>query len=163
VGEAIVDYTPDASWSFALDAEYGAQDLVGSSNAPTTAAYTLGNGSTVSSASFKGFALYGRYQAASDWAFALRLEELADDYGILGIYGFTDPGSEYVTKGPYDVEAREITLTIEHNFSSNLLFRLEGRGDMAYTGGSAFASGAGPFAGGDSTQWTGTAGAVFSY
>ena len=162
VGEAIVDYTPDASWSFALDAEYGAQDLVGSSNAPTTVAPTLGNGTSISSATFKGFALYGRYQAASDWAFALRLEELSDDYGILGIYGVATPS--YSGKGPYDNEAREITLTIEHNLSSNLLFRLEGRGDMAYTGGSAYGSGAdGPFADGDSTQWTGTAGAVFSY
>ena len=168
VGEAIISYVPNSSWSFALDAEYGGQDLVGS-NAPLSSPATLGNGSTVSSASFWGVDLYGRYQIQSDWAVALRLEEVEDTYGIFGIYGINN-FALYPSNGPYDLEAREATLTVEHNFTTNLLVRLEGRMDMAYTGGSQLSSTAntsngltGPFAGASGSQFTTTLGAVFSY
>jgi hypothetical protein len=69
------------------------------------------------------------------------------------------------------VTADDITLTVEHNFSTNLLLRLEGRMDMAMSGGTGYApltatstvTVPGTFAGGNGTQATGTASMVMSF
>ncbi|SRR5665213_2917318 len=103
VGELIVKFMPDSMWSFGVDAQYGMTDFP--------------SGSTPSSASYWGLALYGRDQISSDWAAALRLEDLSDS-GELGFGTTTVAGSLY-----------EGTLTVEHDFTANLLGRLEGRFD----------------------------------
>jgi hypothetical protein len=160
VGELIASYAATDKLSFALDAEYGAQDL------PVSQVVFTGDGSastTITSKSFWGIALYGRYQIASDWAAALRLEEVKDSYAYLGIYGVT------ATLGTgYDTEAREGTLTVEHNFTPNLLMRVEGRLDMVYSGGTQFAPSttvpSGPFGSdGSGSEFTSSASMVFSY
>jgi len=94
---------PDSMWSFGVDAQ------LGMTNFPS--------GSTPSSASYWGLALYGRDQISSDWAAALRLEDVTDS-GELGFGTSTVAGSLY-----------EGTLTVEHDFTANLLGRLEGRFD----------------------------------
>ncbi len=164
VGEAIVSFVPNSTWSFALDAEYGS---LSTGNAGTAAnAVTLNDGTTTAtSLTFWGVDLYGRYQVASDWALALRLEMLEDtDDSVLGLSPIVPTSG----KPANDVSAKEATLTVEHNFSSNLLMRLEGRMDMAASGSTQYDSATavnavGPFAGGGGTQVTGTASAVFSF
>lgn len=153
VGELIASLAATDKLTMALDVEYGAQDLTGPVTLPTK---------TINSVDFWGVALYGRYQVASDWALALRLEEYMDNYDAWGPYGITS------TLGTaYDVEAREGTLTVEHNFTPNTLMRLEGRMDMAYSGGTQYSSTTtvkGPFGpNGDGTQFTGSASMVFSF
>ncbi len=166
VGEAIITVVPGGgAWSFALDAEAGSTSL----GAVTV---TANDGTTkISSLPFWGAALYGRYQISSDWAAALRLEQVVDTDGYgLGLYGLI-PQTPTTGKGSNDVTADEVTLTIEHNLSSNLLFRLEGRMDMASSGGTQYApitpsstiTVPGTFAGGSGTQTTGTASAVMSF
>ena len=141
--EGIFVFKPDATWSFALDAQYGANDT--------------GVATPLASLSYWGVALYGRYQVASDWAVALRLEDMNDSDNSLGLYGNADGLSNakaYV--------ANEGTLTVEHNFTANLLGRLEGRLDMASFNGAADK----PFPGAttpSSSQFTTTASAVFSF
>jgi len=103
VGELIVKFMPDSMWSFGVDAQYGMTNFA--------------SGSTPSSASYWGLALYGRDQISSDWAAALRLEDVTDS-GELGFGTSTVAGSLY-----------EGTLTVEHDFTANLLGRLEGRFD----------------------------------
>src|SRR5665213_1925038 len=100
IGEAIIKFLPDSMWSFGLDAQYG------TTSAPVG-----------SSPSYWGLALYGRDQISSDWAAALRVEDLTDS-GELGFGSTTVAGSLY-----------EGTLTVEHDFTANLLGRLEGRFD----------------------------------
>lgn len=153
VGELIASYAATDKLSFALDLEYGAQDLDAPVTLPTK---------TINSYDFMGFALYARYQIAGDWAAALRLEDLEDSYDVLGLYGV---GGTLGTA--YDVEAREATLTVEHNFTPNMLMRVEGRLDMALSGGTQYSSTTavvGPFGtNGDGSQFTGSASMVFSY
>ena len=153
VGEAIVNFTATDKLSFALDFNYDGFDNVAS-------------GATTVNATAWGAALYARYQIESDWAVALRLEEVKDAYNMLGLY-FNNGAATTIPMGTAtDMEAREATLTVEHNFSSNMLLRLEGRMDMAYSGGTQYSSSTtpvGPFAGGSGTQTTGTASMVFSF
>jgi len=139
VGEAIVVYKPTSLWSFALDGQYGT--------------YGVSSGT---SPSYFGIALYGKYQIQSDWDAVLRLEYINDaDDDAIGLYGNTDaPGNAFT--------GDEATLTIEHDFTTNLIARLEGRLDMASYDGSAadvFATGGTP----SSSQFTGTASMAFTF
>jgi len=138
VGEAIVTWAATDKFSLALDAEYGGQDAA-------------------TNMTFWGVALYGRYQIESDWAAALRLEVLDDSQNLMTLYGAAPVGPAT------DVEGRELTLTLEHNFAPNMLARLEGRYDYALSGGTAYAAGTGPFAGGDKDQVTATASMALSF
>jgi hypothetical protein len=164
VGEAIISFVPNSTLSFALDAEYGSTNT-------GAVTFTARDGTTkYSAAPFWGAALYGRYQIASDWAAALRLEQVVDTYGYaLALYGLTPQFNPGTGKGTNDVTADEVTLTVEHNLSSNLLFRAEGRLDMATSGGTAYGAtsatlGVGStFAGASNSQLTGTASAVMSF
>jgi hypothetical protein len=143
-GEGIFIFKPDSMWSFALDAQYGMTSLP--------------SGSTPSSTSYWGLALYGRDQIASDWALALRLEDVTDS-GEIG-YGFYN-GSTWVSGSLY-----EGTLTVEHNFTNNMLCRVEGRYDTNSlpTGVGTASAAASIYAGGLSTsQVTATASVVLSY
>ncbi len=148
VGEAIISYTASNDLSLALDGEYGGIDPVAADGL-----------ASLSSETFWGAALYGKYQLASDWALALRLEELESSNDWLYNSG---KGA-----GPY-LETREVTLTVSHNVTTNLLCRLEGRYDMGYTGGTrndptATPALPGPYADAQGSQLTGTASAVFSF
>lgn len=146
VGELIVSWAATDKFSLALDVEAGGQGL--------------GSGSTPSTATFWGVDLYARYQIETDWAAALRLEEVKDDYGVLGLYAAAPMGSAT------DIEGRDITLTLEHNFTPNLLMRVEGRYDYALSGGTEYSkttTPAGPFAGGSGNQFTTTGSVVFSF
>ncbi|GEM_PF-1008088 len=153
VGELIVSLAATDKLSLALDAEYFGQDQ----DVPIAPA------TTNKSLTGWGVDLYGRYQIESDWAAALRLEEVYDDNGYIGIGGTPAVPGPGVLSG----EVRDMTLTIEHNFTPNLLARLEGRIDMEVIGGTQTSSTAapfGPYAGnGSGTQTTGTASAVFSF
>jgi hypothetical protein len=103
--------------------------------------------------------LYGRDQVASDWAVAVRLEDVMDS-GELG-YGFLTSATAY-TAG----SLMEGTLTVEHNFTANLLGRLEGRYDTNSlpTGVGTATAAVSIYGGGASTsQATGTASMVFSF
>jgi hypothetical protein len=106
VGEAIIGYTPNSSWSFALDAEAGGADGIGT-------------------ADFWGADLYAKYALSSDYSVALRLEEAYDDGGTLGLYG-----SAFAK-----TEGREATLTITHNLTAAFTVSLEGRYDYALVNG----------------------------
>jgi hypothetical protein len=148
VAELVASTNVSDKLSLALDAEYGGVS-------PSAEQLTT--------ASFWGAALYGKYQISSDWSLALRLEELESSDSWLGIYGQQSAS----TSNPY-VEGREATLTISHNLNSNLLFRLEGRYDYALTGGTADDPTAtpavpGPFAAGQGSQFTGSGSIVFNY
>ena len=153
VGELIVSLAATDKLSFALDAEYFGQDT----DVPVPPATTGGK------LTGWGVDLYGRYQIASDWAMALRLEELYDDNGYVGIGGGPAiPPATGIASG----EVRDVTLTVEHNFTPNLLARLEGRMDMSVYGGTQTSSTTapfGPYAGLSGTQTTATASAVFSF
>ncbi len=107
VGEAIVTYKPSA-WNFALDAQ------MGTATAPSGA----------KSPSYVGIALYGKYQIQSDWSAALRLEYVDDSYNTYGFMANPElPGKAFT--------GDEGTLTIEHDFTPNLISRAEARLDMA--------------------------------
>ena len=139
-GEGIFIFKPDSMWSFGLDAQMGTTSF------PTSA--------TPASVSYVGAALYGRDQVASDWAVAVRLEDLMDS----GLLGF---GNSKVTGS-----AMEGTLTVEHNFTTNLLARVEGRYDTnsVPTGVGTATAASSIYALGTSTsQTTGTASMVFSF
>jgi hypothetical protein len=98
-----------------------------------------------------GLALYARYQIEKDWAVSLRGEELFDEQGSLALYGVA----------LNNTEAREATLTVEHQFAPHVMGRLEGRFDFGAVGGTPFS--VGPFAGGqDASQLTTTAAMIFS-
>jgi hypothetical protein len=122
VGEGIIVYKPSA-WSFALDGQFG----------------SVGVPAGASSPSYFGIALYGKYQIQSDWDVALRLDYLNDSNnnainafggGAGNLYGNTSLAGKGFT-------GDEVTLTIEHDFTPNLIGRLEGRVDMASYNGSA--------------------------
>ncbi|HJT25248.1 MAG TPA: outer membrane beta-barrel protein, partial [bacterium] len=151
VGEIILRYNASDKLSFVVDAGYVGQVIPG---AKTDALFNRGKDAWFTT-------LYGRYRFESDWAVALRLEDVDEDQDLLGFYsGINSLGTAT------DVEAREATLTIEHNFSPNLLVRLEPRLDIALSGGSSYSSSTapqGPFAGGNGTQFTTTASAVVSF
>jgi len=140
VGEGILAWNASDKFSLVLDGEGGGQDI-----------------GTTGSSTFWGAALYGRYQMQNDLAATLRLEVLKDSQDLMAIYGATPVGPAT------DVEGREVTLTIERNFTPNLLGRLEGRYDYALSGGTIYAAGTGPFAGGSADQLTGTASAIMSF
>ncbi len=149
-GEAIITYKPSA-WNFALDAQYGTN--------------TIASGVTGPAPSLFGVALYGHYQIQSDWAAALRLEYLSDpknDYTAPGgtvLYDNSLPAGD-------SFSATEVTLTIEHDFTTNLIARAEGRIDIANSGSSAtdasdvFATGTST---GSSSNVTGTASMAFTF
>jgi hypothetical protein len=153
--EGIITWKPTSDWSFALDGVYGAQDTDKAGVTLTSADTTLTK--TVNSLPFWMVDLYARYQIQSDWALALRLEEAKDTYNLLGIYGAT------AAPNALDIEAREATLTVEHNFTANTLMRLEGRYDDALSGGSELKDKTGPFAAGSPSEVTALASAVFIY
>ena len=76
VGELIATYMPTSDWTFALDAEYGGQDLGATiNNFPINGGASSAN---VNSFDIWGAALYAKYQIASDWSAALRVEELKE-------------------------------------------------------------------------------------
>jgi hypothetical protein len=142
VGEGIVTFTASDKLTLAADWELGIHEM------------------GAVSGTFWGLAVYGRYQIESDWATALRLEEVKDNNNVLGLYGAIPIGSAT------DVEAREMTLTVEHNFTPNLIARLEGRYDMALSGGAQYSKTTappGPFQGGSGDQLTGTGSLVFGF
>jgi hypothetical protein len=146
VFEGIVNWAATSAFSLAMDFEYGSQGL--------------GSDSTPSLATFWGMALYGRYQFEDGWALALRLEEVMDDEGMLGLYGAIPAASAT------DVEGREATLTIEKALTLNTLLRLEMRCDGALSGGAGYSTTTiptGPFAGGNGNQFTTTGSMVFSF
>lgn len=144
VGEGIFTFKPDSMWSFALDAQYG------STSFPSPA--------TPSSTSYWGLALYGRDQISSDYAVAVRLEDVSDN----GELGF----GQYINGAWVAGSLQEGTLTIEHNFTANLLCRVEGRYDTNSlpTGVGTASAAASIYAGGlANSQVTGTASLVMSY
>jgi hypothetical protein len=139
--EGIAVFEATDKFSLALDAEYGGHKNPSSPG-------------TVSD--FWGLALYGRYQFEEGWAVAARLEEFKDNQNTFELYGAASIG---------DIESREVTLTLEHAFTPNLLARLEGRYDCVLSGGQPYDDGLGngAFANGTSKdQVTATAGVVFS-
>jgi hypothetical protein len=127
VGEAIFGYNPTSDWSFALDTEAGGENGIGT-------------------ADFWGADLYAKFALSSDYSAALRLEELSDNGGTLGIYGL----------GGTKVEGREATLTLTHNLTAAFTVSLEGRYDYAVVGGVVPGPHAGPFAAGSADQLTTT-------
>lgn len=147
--EEITNWAVTSEFSVAMDFEYGSQGL--------------GAGSTPGFATFWGLDLYGRYQLQDGWALALRLEEVMDDEDMLGLYGALpmEPAK--------DVECREATFTIEKALTPNTLLRVEARYDGALSGGNGYSSTpvnmapVGPFAGGNSAQFTTTGSLVFSF
>jgi len=150
--EGIFMFKPDSMWSFALDAQYGM------SSTPS--------GTSPSSTSYWGLALYGRDQVSSDYAIAVRLEYV-DDSGELGvgqITSGTSPTSYTITPG----SLMEGTLTIEHNLSANMLVRLEGRYDTnsepTFASGSTSTTAQPLYALGNSTsEFTLTLGTMLSF
>ena len=144
--EGIANWAATSVFSFAMDFEYGSQGL--------------GANSTPGLATFWGVALYGRCQLEDGWALALRLEEVMDDEGMLGLYGAVPAAPAK------DVEGREVTLTIEKALTANTLLRLEMRSDGALSGGAGYSTTTtptGPFAGGNGGQFTTTGSMVFSF
>ncbi len=138
VGELIVSLAASDKFSLALDAEY----------------FSQAQGAAVTALTGWGVDLYGRYQIESDWALALRLEEIKDS-GYVGVGNTTTQG-----------EIRTATLTVEHNFTPNLLARVEGRMDMQLYNGVQLTPTTTPwgwFAGNDGTQSTASASMVFSF
>jgi hypothetical protein len=145
--EGIFVFKPDSMWSFALDAEYGMTSFP--SPVPTGAP---------SSTSFWGVALYGRDQITSDYAVALRLEDVSDS----GELGF----GQYINGSWVSGSLMEGTLTVEHNLSANMLVRLEGRYDTnSLPTGSGTTTAAAPlYALGTSTsEFTLTLGTMLSF
>jgi Putative beta-barrel porin-2, OmpL-like. bbp2 len=140
VGEAIIDFNAASDLSFALDAEYGAQDAGGT--------FTGVGGHTYNSADFWGADLYAKYAISSSWSAALRLEELKDIQGVLGIYTTLPAGSTD--------EGREATLTLTDAITPIWSISAEGRYDYAVVSGAVPGPGAGPFAAGSADQVTAT-------
>ena len=160
VGEAIISYKASDDFSLALDGEYGGIDPVNGEVAPSANPLLIPP-IPLKTESFWGAALYGKYQIATDWNVALRLEELESNDNWLYKGGIPTVGGS-----PY-VEIREATLTLSDQVTKNLLFRVEGRYDMGYTGGTmddpSGTPAMGPYAGGSGGQLTGTGSAVFSF
>jgi len=131
IGEAIIGFTPNSTWSFALDAEAGGAD------------------GTTNGAAFWGADLYAKLAVSSDYSVALRLEELSDTDDSLGVYNVPNFASS-------KLEGREATLTITHNLTAAFTVSLEGRYDYAVYNGTVPAAGAGPFTAGSADQLTTT-------
>lgn len=146
--EGNVLYKASAEWNFALDVQFGTN--------------TQPTGSTVSQSLF-GAALYGKYQMQSDWSLAGRLEYVNDGQNnyipTAKLYG-----NGAATGSGNGFSAMEATLTLEHDFTTNLIGRLEGRGDFASAaaGGNAsnvFATSTTP----SSSNLTGTASLAMTF
>ncbi len=158
VGEAIVMFKATDKLSFALQADYVGQDVTGASTRDVW-------GSGVDA---WGMALYGRYQFEKDWALALRIENLEDSENMFGLFGnnFMLPGNSLAVAPAKDVEAQELTVTIEHNLMPNLVFKVEGRADEALSGNQEVPLTKGPFIPGSvndqGDEFTCTASAVYS-
>jgi len=102
-------------------------------------------------------ALYGRYQMEEDWSVAFRLEELIDLQAATGLYGPFTP-----TPVPAStMEGRAGTVTLERKLTKNLRTRLEGRVDWAVGDGADYT--VGPFAGGETMQFTATWSAALGF
>jgi len=128
VGEAIIGFNAASDLTFALDAEAGGENGIGT-------------------ADFWGADLYAKLALSSDYSAALRLEEVSDNGGTLGIYG--------LGIGQKD-EGRDATLTITHNLTSAFTVSLEGRYDYAVVNGVVPGPHAGPFTAGSADQLTTT-------
>lgn len=151
VGEIVIRFNATDKLSFAVDAGYVGQIIPG---AKTDAIFNQGKDAWFTT-------VYGRYKFENDWAVALRVDDVDEDQDLLGLYGGI--GSLGTAT---DVEAFETTLTLEHQFTPNLLMRLEPRLDMASSGGSFYSNSTsprGPFAGGNGSQFTTTVSAVVSF
>lgn len=132
VGELIVSYAAASDLSLALDAEYGGLD------AGTTFSYVAPNATspqTLSSATFWGVDLYGKWQASSDTFLAARLEYVSDPLNVLNIFG---NGNGF---GEDEVTAGEGTLTLTKAFTPAWTVSLEDEyvfeGDDVTTGTAA--------------------------
>ncbi len=128
VGEAIIGFNAASDLTFALDAEAGGENGIGT-------------------ADFWGADLYAKLALSSDYSAALRLEEVSDNGGTLGIYG--------LGIGQKD-EGRDATLTITHNLTSAFTVSLEGRYDYAVVNGVVPGPHAGPFTAHSADQLTTT-------
>jgi hypothetical protein len=155
VGEFIASYAPTSDWTFVLDAEYGAQDLgFGEEWNLTPTSPNI----TVNSLDFWGAALYAKYAISSDWSAALRVEELKDVEGQLGIYGMFAPGPGWTD------EAREATLTVTHAVTPAWTITAEGRYDYEPTFlGTTPSNTGGTFAGASNDQLTATLSTAFVF
>ena len=132
VGEAIIGFNAASDLTFALDAEAGGENGIGT-------------------ADFWGADLYAKYAMSSDYSVALRLEELSDNGDTLGVYGVSGIAGK--------VEGREATLTLTHNLTSAFTVSLEGRYDYALANGTVPAGTAanpGPFTAHSADQLTTT-------
>jgi hypothetical protein len=101
-------------------------------------------------------ALYGRYEVQKDWLVAFRLEEFIDVQATTLLYGPFLPAPI-----PASMEGRAGTVTLEHKLTKNLRTRLEGRFDWALGDGVDYT--VGPFAGGQSMQFTATWSAALGF
>jgi len=117
VGELIVDFNVASDVSLALDAEYGMSDLGFKETEYTGPKY---NGQTVDSEDFWGIDLYGKWQMASDFDAALRLEVLNDPYDLFDLSD-NDESESY----------QEATLTLTKAFTPAWTVSLEGRYDWS--------------------------------
>jgi hypothetical protein len=135
-GELIIAYNPTSDWSFAVDGEYGMTSVAAGT-----------------SPSFWGVDLYGKYQIASDWDAALRLEDVSSNGGVAygaGVLGTTTTAAQI----------QEVTLTLEKDFTPNMSVRWEGRYDTNTYNGAAQPV----YNGGLSTsQVTGTMAAMYTF
>jgi len=105
--DTVIGYTPNAKWAFQLNGDYGFfQD------AP------------ISGANYWGLAGYGKYTWTPKTNFAVRYEYVSDPSALIGL--LTQPDGAF-----FSGHAQEVTGTISHNFTSNLLTRLEYRYDFA--------------------------------
>jgi hypothetical protein len=105
LSDTVIGFTPNSKWAFQINGDYG---LVNTSR------------STI----WWGLAGYGRYTFSPKTNFAVRYEYIGDPDGFLGL--LLDPFGGFSTG-----HAQEVTGTLSHNFTSNLLTRLEYRYDFA--------------------------------
>jgi hypothetical protein len=156
VGELIVSYAAASDLSLALDAEYGGQDLGGSFTGPVGGSKT---NSTISSETFWGVDLYGKWQAASDMSAALRLEYVSDPENVLNLYG-----NGYGAGFGESVSAQEATLTLTKAFTPAWTVSLEGRYDwMSDSVPAGNMTNGYPFAQGKPNQATATLSTAFVF
>jgi hypothetical protein len=139
-GEFTALWHVEEKLSLALAADYFSQDPTGLARADVLAV-----------------ALYGRYEIQKDWLVALRLEELIDAQAATGLYGPFVP----VPVPLSSMEGRAGTVTLEHRLTKNLRTRLEGRLDWALGDGANYT--VGPFAGGETMQFTATWSAALGF
>ncbi len=158
VGEFIASYAPTSDWTFGLDAEYGAQDIGFTRNWQTS--FTAPT-KQINSWDFWGVALYAKYAIASDWSAALRVEELDDVDGTLGVYGAQTP---FNFGTGFTDAAREATLTVTHAVTPAWTVSAEGRYDYApLFNGAVPTKTTGPFTAGSNDQVTATLSTAFVF